>query len=252
MHIFGLGLHIVIAIFFAIHALRSGREMYWLFILFMFPLLGSIVYAAVVFVPEMRNSRGARRIVKGIAQTLNPGAELRAAQAEFDLSPTVANRLRLADALAAGGKPSEAVPLYRECLRGVYENDPMIEVKLAAALMDSGDAVHARALLEKLIEREPDFRSPEGHLIYARAVAATGDRAQAREEFDALLKSSASLDIRAFYAEQLQQWGERDDAHAIAEDALRHVNRMSPHSKQINDPWIRRLRQVLAQHTPSR
>lgn len=252
MHIFGLGLHILIAVFFAIHALRSGREMYWLFILFMFPLLGSIVYAAVVFVPEMRNSRGARRIVKGITQTLNPGAELRAAQAEFDLSPTVANRLRLADALAAGGKPGEAVPLYRDCLRGVYENDPMIEVKLAGALIDSGDAEGARTLLDALIKRDPEFRSPEGHLIYARAVAASGNRAQAREEFDALLKTSAALDVRAWYAELLQQWGERDDARVIAEDALRHVNRMSPHAKQINDPWIRRLRQVLSHHASSR
>ena len=43
MPIFGLGLHILIAIFFAIHAIRTGREMYWLLILFMFPLLGSIV-----------------------------------------------------------------------------------------------------------------------------------------------------------------------------------------------------------------
>ena len=62
------------------------------------------------------------------------------------------------------------------------------------------------------------------------------------------MKSSAALDVRAWYAELLQQWGERDDARAIAEDALRHVNRMSSHAKQINDPWIRRLRQVLSQH----
>ena len=246
MHIFGLGLHIIIAVFFAIHALRSGREMYWLFILFMFPLLGSIVYAAVVFVPEMRNSRGARRIVKGIAQTLNPGAELRAAQAEFDHTATVANRLRLAQALQAAGRPAEAVPLFRDCLRGVYKDDAMIEVRLATALLDSGEAAQARALLEALIERDPEFRSPEGHLVYARAVAASGDRAKAKEEFDALLQSSAAFDVRAWYAEFLQAGGDIDAARALAEDTLRHVNRMSSHARQINDPWIRRLRQVLA------
>lgn len=246
MHIYGLGLHIIIAVFFAIHALRNGREMYWLFILFMFPLLGSIVYAAVVFVPEVRNSRGARRIVKGIAQTLNPGAELRAAQAEFDLSATVANRLRLADALHAAGRHAEAVPLYRDCLQGVYRDDPMIEVKLAGALLDSGEAVQARDLLDALIRRDPDFRSPEGHLVYARAVAASGDEAKAREEFDALLKSSAAFDVRAYYAELLLGWGDTAAARALAEDTLRHVHRMSSHARQINDPWIRRLRQVIA------
>ena len=44
----GLGLHVLVALFFAIHAVRSGQNMYWLFILFVFPLLGSIVYFVVV------------------------------------------------------------------------------------------------------------------------------------------------------------------------------------------------------------
>lgn len=246
MHIFGLGLHFIIAVLFAIHALRNGREMYWLLILFMFPLLGSIVYAVVVFIPEMRNSRGARRLAKGIADTLNPGAELRAAQAEFDISPTVANRLRLADALVASQRPADAVPLYRECLQGVHRNDPTIEVKLAGGLLESGDAAGARDLLEALIRREPHFRSQEGHLIYARAVAAAGDQTHAREEFDALLQSSAALDVRAWYADFLAEWGDDTAARALAEDSLRHVHRMPSHARRINDPWIRRLRQILA------
>ena len=244
MPFLGLGLHVIIAIFFAIHAIRSGRELYWLFILFMFPLLGSIVYAAVVFVPQMRNSRGARRLVSGIRQTLDPGAELRAAQAEFELSATVGNRLRLADALAAKGRADEAVTLYRECLRGVYRDDPLIEVKLADALLESGDAAGARATLESLIAREPTFKSPQGHLVYARAVAAMGEREAARSEFDALLRATAAFDVRAYYAELLAEWGELDAAKALSEESLRHVHRMPAHARHVNDPWIRRLRQV--------
>lgn len=44
MPYFGLGRHIIIARFFAIHAMRTGRQMYWLLILFSFPLLGSVVF----------------------------------------------------------------------------------------------------------------------------------------------------------------------------------------------------------------
>ena len=36
--IFGIGLHVLVAIFFAVHAVKRGRELYWLLILFMFPL----------------------------------------------------------------------------------------------------------------------------------------------------------------------------------------------------------------------
>lgn len=246
MPILGLGVHVLIAIFFAIHALRSGRELYWLFILFMFPLLGSIVYAAVVWLPEMRNSRGTQRIVRGIRQSLNPGAELREAQAEFDLSSTVGNRLRLADALVGHGRAADAIAMYRDCLRGVYHDDPQIEVKLARALLESGDAAAARATLDALIVREPDFKSPEGHLLYARAVAACGDHERAKVEFDALMKYASGLEVPAYYAEALAGWGDTDAARALCEDALKHVHRMSAHARQLNDVWIRRLRQIAA------
>ena len=244
MHILGIGLHVIVALFFAIHAIRNGRELYWLFILFMFPLLGSLVYAVAVFIPDMRNNRGLRRVVRGVQRSLDPGAELRNARREHELSPTVANRLRLADALVADGVAADAVPHYRDCLQGVYRNDPQIEVKLARALLESGDAGGARALLEALIAREPEFRSTEGHLTYARAVAESGDRDAARTEFDALMRGSATLDIPAFYAGYLKQWGEVDSARAIADEALRHVSRLNRHAREVNAPWIKRLRSL--------
>lgn len=43
MPIIGLGLHVLIAIYFAAHAVRTGQDKYWLWILFAFPLLGSLV-----------------------------------------------------------------------------------------------------------------------------------------------------------------------------------------------------------------
>ena len=52
MPFLGLGLHILVALFFAVHAVRTGRQMYWLLILFSFPLLGSLVYFAAVFLPQ--------------------------------------------------------------------------------------------------------------------------------------------------------------------------------------------------------
>lgn len=39
----GLGLHVILALICAVHAIRTRQNMYWLFILFGFPLLGSLV-----------------------------------------------------------------------------------------------------------------------------------------------------------------------------------------------------------------
>lgn len=53
----GIGLHVLAAIF-AMHAIRSGQILYWLILLFSFPLLGSVVYFLAIYFPEVRHSRG--------------------------------------------------------------------------------------------------------------------------------------------------------------------------------------------------
>ncbi len=45
----------------------------------------------------------------------------------------------------------------------------------AQAQFGKGDASAARATLDELIRRNPDFRSPAGHLLYARALEAEGN-----------------------------------------------------------------------------
>ena len=80
----GLGLHVLVALFFAIHALRSGRQMYWLFILFSFPLLGSVAYFFVEYLPELRFNRTARGAASAVTKFINPDGELRDAQRAFD------------------------------------------------------------------------------------------------------------------------------------------------------------------------
>lgn len=72
MPFIGLGLHGLVALFFAVHALRSGQQTCWLSIPFSFPLLGSIVYVLTIYLPDSRMERGARRAVRGAAMVLDP------------------------------------------------------------------------------------------------------------------------------------------------------------------------------------
>lgn len=62
----------------------------------------------------------------------------------------------------------------------MHRDDPPIRARLAQALLDSDRSDQARELLDALIAAQPDFRSLEGHLTYACAVAACGDREKAR------------------------------------------------------------------------
>ena len=244
MPIFGLGLHVIIAILLAVHALRTDQERWWLLVLFFFPLFGSAIYALAVFLPGLSRSRSGRRVVRGLRDTLDPGRELRQAQAELEYSPTIANRVRVADALQDGAHHAEAIAAYREALSGVHSDDPDIQVKLARALLDNGEGAAARDLLESLIACRPDYKSPEGHLIYARALAASAERDKAREEFDALIGYFAGIEARARYVGILEEWGEHDAAQKLVEESLRHVQHMPAGSRRLNEEWIRSLKQA--------
>src|ERR1700757_2431619 len=96
---FGIGLHILVAICFAVHVIRTGQDRYWLFLLFIAPFLGSIVYAIAIWLPGMRRSRGARQVASGVRRLLDPGRELREARDQLEMAATPNNRLRLAEAL---------------------------------------------------------------------------------------------------------------------------------------------------------
>ena len=244
MQLLGIGLHIIAAVFFAIHAVRTRQELYWLPILFLFPLLGSLVYGIAIWLPEVRQHRGVRKVGGKVRQLFDPTRELREATHSVELAPTVGNQLRLADALLDADRAGEAVPHYQRALQGLYAGDADIQSRLAKALLETGRADEARSLLDRLIAANPDFQSPTAHLTYARAVAALGERDRAHEEFGVLVDYYPGFEARARYATLLHEWGETERARTLAADALRDAQRLPAHTRESEREWIALLRKA--------
>lgn len=228
MPFFGLGIHILIALFFAVHAVRSGRELYWLVILFMFPVLGSIVYFFVVFLPHSRIDRGLRQAGASVARSLDPGRELREARAAFDLTPTAHNRMRLAQALFDAGQTAAAVAEFDACLAGPFAQDQEINFAAARAKLAHGQAAETVSLLEALRQRGPSFRPEQVGLLLAKAYAASGRQDEAGAELAAVTARFGSIEARAEYL----LWAMERNEHAIVakemqelEHARRHMAR---------------------------
>jgi len=156
MPFFGIGVHVLIALFFAVHAIRSGQPMYWIFVLFSFPLLGSIVYFVAIYLPNSRIQHGARKVVAAAARTLDPTRELREAKAAFEYTPTAQNQMRLALAQLEGGSAEEAAANYEACLQGPFASDREIRFCAARAFVESGRYDSAITHLEEL-RKEPDY-----------------------------------------------------------------------------------------------
>jgi hypothetical protein len=228
MPIFGLGIHVIIAIFFAIHAVRNGRELYWLIILFSFPLFGSVVYFFVVFLPSSKLQHGLRKAGTVVQKSLDPNRELREAQQAFDLTPTAQNQMRLAAAQMAAGQVAQAVATYDACLRGPFAQDAEIGFAAAGARLANAQPNEAIALLQALRGQSSTFRPEQLGLLLAQSFAAAGRHAEAEEEFKSLVGRFGGLELRVEYVLWALGQGKGDSVAQVRDDiahARRHMAR---------------------------
>jgi hypothetical protein len=246
MYIFGVGLHVLVAIFFAIHAIRSGQQLYWVMILFFFPGLGSIVYFFAIYLPNSKLQHGARKAVSVAARTLDPGRDLREAQDAYAFTPTAQNQMRLASALLAAGNAEEAAATYEACLQGPFSGDLEIRYGAAQATFASGRAAAAVAHLQTIRSSDDKFRPEQISLLLAQALAAAGRQDEARTEFESALGRYNSFTVQAEFAIWAAGVGDADQANQLYPEMQRTMERWARHTRDINQPLVRRLNAAMA------
>jgi hypothetical protein len=243
------GIHLAIALFFAVHAVRTGRDKYWIFVLFAFPALGSLLYFFTEYLGELRHSRSGRRAIRALQGVVNPQRELREAQQEFDRTPTAFNEARLARAWLAQGDAVRAVEIYRRVVSGPYASDASFLKGLAIAQMEAGRGADAVATLETLFAAHPEQRAGDLALMYAEALAAAG-RPQATQAFESVIASDSSLEARCKYAQFLLKRGQADAARRAFEQVVADARRGNKHSRELNREWIDAAQTALQQLAP--
>jgi hypothetical protein len=241
--------HLALAAFFGVHAVRTGRPYWWLFVLLSFPMLGSVIYFFAEYLPGMRNTRGGMKAVRAINDIVDPNRELREASQEFDRTPTAYNRARLAQALLVKGQVPEAIEHYRQAASGPYANDAAFLHGLGAALLQGGRFDEAVSAFERLFEAHPAQRSGPAALMQAESLAGAG-RPEARQAFDAVAAAHASIEAHSKYGQFLLRQGDKAAARAALERCLKDAERGHHHSRELNREWIAQATVALKQLDP--
>lgn len=224
---FALILSIAIQALLVIHCIKTGRNTIWIWVIVLLPLAGPIAYAAVELLPDLFKSRTTQRAVRGVQKSLDPGKDLRRYEAEARATGGVAARQRYADELVKQQRYGEAIEEYGKTLTGHYEHDPNILLALAGAQFHKGDAAGARATLDRLIEHNPEFKSAEGHLLYARATQAEGNIPKALEEFKIVAGYYPGAEAPVRYARLLREQGDAAESKRILKELLEQA-RLAP------------------------
>jgi hypothetical protein len=224
-----------------VHCIKTGRNTIWVYVLVVlisFPFVGSLVYLGAEVLPDLMRSRTSRRAMRGLRDTLDPEGSLRRAENAMNVSGTVASRQKYADELVRMGRAAEALPIYQNCLTGVFADDPKLLLGYAHAQFAAGQPGAARSTLDELISRNPQFRSPDGHLLYARALEGEGNEEKALSEYATLAEYYPGAEAGVRYAKLLKRLGKGDLARQTLQALLERARFAPAHYRKAQREWL--------------
>jgi hypothetical protein len=221
-----------------VHVIKTGRNTIWVFVLLFAPLVGGLAYLIVEILPEITQSRGARRAKRSVSNAIDPNRDLRAATRNLAVADTVQNSLILANQHLERSQFREAADLFARSLRGVHADDPDILLGLAKAQFGLAEYATVIETLERLKKANPAARSAEGHLLYARAREELGEVGEARKEYEALAKYAPGPEARCRLALILKAQGELEAARALFRSVASESEVAGRHYNTIYKDWV--------------
>jgi hypothetical protein len=214
----GFLVSLVMAILLCWHAVKTGRDSMWLWIILMFQPIGGLVYIALNIVPDIFGGTTARRISSVAREALDPHREYREAKQACDDTPTVRNQSRLATAAAQLGRHAEAEALFRAAAHGVHADDPVLLLGLANALLELHRPADALEVLDKLGEDEAHGRTPAAAVALGRAYEALGRIPEADTALQWAAERLPGFEALARYAAFMARNGRREDARDLVDE----------------------------------
>lgn len=177
---------------------------------------------------------------------MDPDRDLRRASAEVEISGNVDARRRLAEELLERKQYDAAIDVFVGGLKGVFEHDPTLLLGLARAHFSKQQFAAAQATLERLTQHNPDFRSADMQLLYARALEAQNALEEAEHVYAKLAPGYPGAEARLRYGVLLKRRGKLPEAHSVLKDLLDGAKLGPPHYRKAQAEWLERARRELS------
>lgn len=212
-----------------VHVIRTGREMFWLWLFIIGPLIAPAFYFFAVLVPEMMGGRAARGAGKAVRQAIDPERDYRNALRALEDTPTVGNRMRVAQAAAALDRWSDAETQWAQCIEGQWADDPTILLGHANALLELerwSDALKRLEQVKALGGREAT--APTTALMFARAYEGLGRNEEADDAYRFAADRVPGMEAGGRYVAFMAKTGRREDAEIGLAEIERRLLKIAP------------------------
>lgn len=233
------GIPILCQVACVIHCIKMGRNQMWIWPIVLFPVVGCIAYFIIEVMPGMQGNRHVRTMKAQAAKAIDPEREVRAARDALGLADTVANRIRLADALAAVKRPVEAIPYYRESLSAQPLPDPRTETKLANALFEADQIDDALATVDGIKEPSGQSERDKLNLLRARLYDHVGRQDEALAIYRDIVTRMPGEEARCRYAALLIDLGRNREALGVLEEVEDRMKRLDSYQRRADAEMYR-------------
>jgi hypothetical protein len=220
------------------HASRTGRIQPWAFIILVVPFFGAMAYICVELIPAWFSSPGARQARQRVANKLDPDKRYRELSDRVAGSDTITNRANLAAECLNVARFDEAERHFDHILSLPMGEVPHYALGRAQAQFSAKRFTEALATLDDLQKRWPDFESPEGHLLYARALAELGRLEEAPDEFHAVSAYFPGAEATVRYGLLLKTVGRMAEARVVLNELLIRMRRAPRYLRSAQAEWL--------------
>jgi len=225
---------IALQVYCIVHVIRNNGRTFWIFPLLIAPVVSAIAYFIVEILPTLQHNRHVRTAKEHIAQKMDPERELRAAQGQLDIADTMANRIRVADALTELGRHKEALPLYQ---RGAGPRpDFRTGEKLARSLYLNDRNDEALSVLDVLPRVTGQSDIDRTKLLRARILEDMGRSDEALELYTEIMDRMPGDEARCRCAALLLKVGRKSEAVRVLEEVEQRMKYIDRHTKASNGP----------------
>ncbi len=207
---------LAIQVYCIVDVIRRGRNTFWVFPLLIFPVVSAIAYFIVEVLPGLQHNRHVRTAKQTIVEKIDPERDLRAAQRALEIAETMANHLRLADALTELGRHKEALIHYQRGAGAIP--DFRTAEKLARSMFMNDKPREALSVLDKLPKVNGQTDRDRAWLLRARVLEELGRNDEALSIYGDICERIAGDEARCRYAALLIKAERTTEARRVLED----------------------------------
>ena len=225
-------------IFCIVHLIRNGRSFGWLWIILLFPLLGSIIYIIVEVVGKPGTTGMAGR-GQGVFSSWQRNRKITQLRKDLAMGDTLATRIRLADELLIGRRYREVVETLGESYRGIGKNDIQVQWILARALVELPDYAAALGVIDSIDVKKIKLNEGEHLLLKARCLEETASFDEADAVYAQAVKIFTGEEARYRYGMFLKRNDQSTKAGALFGEIIDRSQVNPPFYVKRNKKWIK-------------